>query len=806
VTLKNFYIVLLLLCSTIVCAQTFTIDGEIRDESETPVAFANILLLRAQDSTVVTGTVSNDNGAFQFKNVPVNSYMLKTSFIGFETHYETIDLKGNISLAPFTLVESAETLSEVSIVVNKPTLKKEADRLVFNVANTSLSEGTMIDVLRSTPSVLILDGAISVFNASPTVYINDRKVNLSSTEVVELLEGTSASNIKSVEVITNPSARYDADSGVVLNIVMSKNLITGFSGSVFTNYTQGIYPKTNIGLSGFFKSKKLSLFINYNYNDRKIGRVNNEEVYYPNEQYISDVDRTTWSKTHTVNFSLDYEFDPNNRLNLSSNMLFLPYFKYLTANNTVINPLTPFFQDNFSSFFSKNHSRDLKHNLGFNLDYEHTFKRDSSKLRLNTHFTTYDYRRKQNVNSDYFDLDDSFVASNAFKTRSDQATEIFTSQLDYSLPLNQSSVFDAGLKLGQVKTNSDIIQRDIINDQEIIDPNNTDGFEYKEDVYAGYLNYAYRGDKWDFNVGIRGEQTEVEGISMSIVEANSQSYLEWFPSASLSHKISEKVTLFVNYKRSIDRPDYSDLNPFQFFLNDNTIVTGNPDLQPVFIDYAETGIILNNNFTIQTYYKESKGNIFELPIQDNDLNVISYTPVNLSITKELGFDFLGNFDLLDRWSMFVITSFYYTKDEGTLNNTPIEKDIWANYSEMTHSVSFLKDNSLTADFVMTYISANIQGFQKVDTRILTELSLRKTLWKGKGILSLSISDLLNEHDFFVRTKFLDQNSSIASNLDNRYVRVGFRYKFGNTTLTPIEKELTKEERDRRDQRDRLDDN
>ncbi len=764
------------------------------DETNLPIAYANILVLKSQDSTIVTGTSSDDNGVFFIENILIGQYILKTSYIGFGDNFLNIDLKQSMTLDPITLKESAETLSEVKLLFKKPTLKREADRLIFNVESTSLIEGNMLDVIRNTPGILVIDNSIFIKNATPTVYINNKKVNLTSSEVIELLEGTSAINIKSIEVITNPSAQYDADSGKVLNIVMSKNLITGYSGSIFTNYTQGVFPKTNHGTSNFYKSSKFNGFLNYSYNNRKIDRVGREEVNYQNEQYNSYLDRNTWSETHNVSFNMDYDFNENNRLSISSNMSFLPYFKYLTKNNTKI---TPVINNSISKFNSKNLSRDLKHNLGFNLDYEHTFIKDKASLSFNAHTTIYDYRREQRVDSDYFLGDNSFFENNAFRTRSDQATDIFTSQIDYKLPLEEASSFQAGVKLSNVKTDSAITQIDIEGNQEIIDPNNSDLFDYKENVYAGYLNFEKKWGHWSLNTGLRVEQTNVEGTSLSVTQTKKQDYLEWFPNFSLIHSLTKKTNLYINYRRSIQRPNYSNLNPFKFFLNDNTLVTGNPELQPIFIDHILVGTSLGNNtYTFEVYYAESAGNIFELPIQDNINNIISYTPVNLSKTKEFGIDFLTYTDITERWTMSLLSSVYYTKDQGSLNNLEVEKDKWANYSEMTNRISFLKDRSLTTDFILTYISANVQGFQTVDPRVLTELSMSKTILKSKGILSLSVSDLFNDHDFFVRTKFLDQDSSIYSNLDNRYIRLGFRYKIGNTKLASNQRELSQEERDR----------
>ena len=206
---------------------------------------------------------------FNIINLEANTYVLKISYIGFEDFSQKIILKGNLDLKTIQINELSESLDEVSILVKKPTIKREADRLVFNIEKTALVEGNMLQVLKSTPGVLVIGDDITVKNSTPTVYINNRKVNLSSEDLNQLLTGSSANAIKSVEVITNPSARYDAESGVVINIIMSKNLITGYRGSVFANYTQGVFPRYTAGTSHFFKNEDISLNVNYSYSKNK---------------------------------------------------------------------------------------------------------------------------------------------------------------------------------------------------------------------------------------------------------------------------------------------------------------------------------------------------------------------------------------------------------------------------------------------------------------------------------------------------------------------------------------------------------
>lgn len=790
VILRYYFLILLLIFSALGYSQTYSVSGIIEDENKEALPFVNVVVLKQADSSIVKGGISDEMGKFEIPGLEEGNYIIRSSFVGFETAFTPFELNSDLTLPTINLMTQSENLDEVTLTYRKPTVRRDADKLVFNIAGSSLTEGNIVDALRSTPSVLIMNDVITVRNSRPEIYINDRKVNLSSQEVIDLLQGTPAQNIQEIEVITNPSARYDADSGVVLNIKMSRNVIAGYSGSLFSNYTQGVFPKYNFGSTNFFKSKKFGAYINYSYNQQKINKENDEIVNYPDEVWRSDINRNSWRETHTVGLNLDYEFDEKNYISLTSNLSFLPYFKYQTRNRTFIQPPPGF---GFASFNADNLSRDLKNNLGFNLDYTHNFSSDS-KLMFNAHYTLYDYGRDQRVSSDYFRADGEFIENNTFTTRSDQDTDIFTTQLDYSIS-GEGGSFETGVKLSRINTMSGITRKNIENGEEVIDQANSTMFDYEEDIYAAYANLSKTWDKWSLDLGVRAEQTDLIGRSVGQIRPTEQNYLEWFPNGNLTYKISDKTSIYGNYRRSIQRPDYNYLNPFQFFINDNTVVTGNPGLQPIFIEKSTLGLTTGVH-TFEIYYKTNESNIYEIPIQDNENNIVTYTPFNLSNTVDYGIDYTSYFNVNDKWSMFIFASVFYIEDEAVFNDINVTRDMWTLYSDMTNSFNFLKDRSLSADLTLTYISSNIQGLQVVDGRFLTDLSVRKTIMKGNGILSLAVSDFFNTHDFLVKTKFLDQDSSIASDLDNRFVRVGFRYKFGNTKLSSEEKTLSKDELDR----------
>lgn len=793
--------IFLLFWSTVIFAQDLTISGVLLDEQNRPIPYANILCFEVVNLEVnqLKGMSSNDEGLYKFEGLKPGKYIIKASFLGYETGESTLELFKNTSLDPIILKATTENIGEVVITTKRPTLKKESDRLIFNIANTSLSEGSILEVLKRTPGVLIFDNEISVKNTTPTIYINNRKVNLSSSELTQLLENSSANSIQKIEVITNPSARYDADNGAVLNIVMLKNLITGYRGNVFANFRQGVFSRYNAGISQFYKTKKVSLNANYSASKNKINRNNEEKVNYLdannniNERWDSRLNRNTWSETHNLNFNFDYLINDKNTLSLSSNLLFLPYFKYLTNGESIIFDAN---DDINFRFDSHNLSRDKKHNLGFDLDFVH--KLDSkSTLSINSHLTAYDYDRDQMVNSNYFDANNAFDFRTIFRTNSNQNTDIFTTQIDYDLSLENKASFSAGLKSSNIKTKSDIVQLDIDPNtgEQTLNVNNTNDYSYKESIFAGYISFDKRWEAWRFSAGLRAEHTHIEGKSVHTNEKNNQDYLELFPTLNISHQVSDQTTVYTNFKRSIGRPSYKSLNPFNFFLNDNTIVSGNPTLQPTFTNRVLIGTTVSD-YNIELYYKDTKSNIFELPLQNNTDNIIIYSPINLNKTREFGLDFTTSFDLKENWSVYLYTSIYNIQDETVFNNNAIKADQWTNYTTLSNSLSFLKDKSLSLDFGLTYISKNQSGFRRVAPRLISDLSVKKKIFNKKGTLSLAVNDLFNMQDFEIISKYANQDNFNFRDLDNRYIRLGFSYKFGNTTLKTNQRTKSSSERNR----------
>lgn len=792
-----FSIILCALCFT-VFAQDFSISGTVVDANDSPIEFANVIISVENEDAFFKGTSTDDKGFFKLESLSATTYFIKISYIGFEDFEQKIILEGNLDLRTIKLQEIPESLDEVTVIAKKPTTIRKPDRLIFNIENTALTEGSTLGVLKSTPGIIVTEGSINIKSAPAVVYINNRKVQLTSDELIQLLESAPANSIKSVEVITNPPASYDADSGSVINIIMSKNLITGYRGSVQTNYTQGVFPRYNAGTSHYFKNNKINLNVNYSYTNQKINRDQDDTVNYLDnsnqieEIWQSGVNRNTWSEIHNLNLNFDYYLDDKNTLSLTSTGLYTPYFKYQIRNNTNI---TDDNQNFLSRFTADNLSRDNKYNIGTDLMFRHDFENKAS-LSFNAHYTIYDYERNQNVMSNFFDQNNMFDDSSEFKTLANQNTNIISGKIDYNLPINEASSFDTGVKYSNVKTDSDITRLDIINGSEVLNTDNTDAFKYNENVFAAYTNYSKSWDKWDINLGLRVEQTNIEGESLSLTETNTQEYFNWFPNASLSYQLSEGVSVKGNYKRSISRPSYTDLNPFTFFLNENTVVLGNPNLVPTYLDHYVFGLDFLKYFTVEAYYMDYDGAIEELPRQNNTTNIISYTPVNLDKTVDYGFDFLFNYYPSNKFGVYAVASFYNITEEVNFSDGFVELNQWSQLFILSPSLSLLKDNSLNINATFYWYGKNLQKLRTVEDRLVSEISISKSIFDKKGIISLTIEDLFNEQDYTFSNRYLNQSSSTFLNSDNRFIKLGFRYKFGNTKLSTNERTTDAEERER----------
>ncbi|MDO5980507.1 TonB-dependent receptor domain-containing protein [Flavivirga spongiicola] len=803
--IKNLFYHFILLLSLSSFSQEYRLNGYVKDDNNNPIAHSNILITSLGGSKIANGTSTDEKGYFIIENLKAGDYILKIRFLGFKTYSTRVELDRNIHFDTIILEENLETLDGITVVAKRPTVNRMVDRLVFNVENSTLSNDNVLDVLKHTPGVLVHDGTITVKQSTPTVYINDRRVHLSSSEVQQLLEGTSATNVKSIEVITNPPAKYEAEGGAVLNIVTNRNIIAGYNGSVFGNYRQGSeFPKYSFGTSHFFKAKKLNTYINYSISPRKDFQHNNEFINFLNDNnqntssWETDYKRTRETSNQNINANIDYDINDRNSLGFSTSMLITPR----DHTNTFVNSLTEVFNANKtldSTFNTLNRKVDETFNLAFTLDYVHKFKKEGEKLSISTHHTNYDFSSFQNVDTDYRFPDNILIRSNRFQTFSSQVIKLYTGQLDYELPINGSAQFEAGGKVSNINSESILNQFIFENDIKIEDLQNSDTFLYDEINYAAYISYSKDWERWSFKSGLRVEHTDIKGNSLSTSQNSNNDYLKLFPSLHLLHKLNDNNELYFNYNKRIHRPRYNELNPFKYFLNDNVYITGDPNLKPQIDDTFTLGYTLKKDYAFELYYRYETDPTIRIIFQDNDNNKLTYVDTNINRSISYGLDFTTYKKLANNWNLYVLSSLFYYEEEFFAlksSNALLVNNRWSIFGQIINYYSFLKDHSLTADISYLYISPIVNGPTDASARSGIDISIKKTFWNKKATLSIGATDIFNTQNFKTITQYLNQDVFLKSRRENRLLTFGFNYKFGNFRLRTNKKEIDLNERER----------
>ena len=780
-------IVLLLLglTASLANAQEYRIFGTVKDTEENPIILANVLLLTLEGNTL-KGTATNDNGTFEFLNVAQGTYQIEASYIENKITSPAFEVKADVEVAPLVL-SGAQELEEVTVERQKPRLQQLADRLVFTIENTALSDNDIWNVLKRTPGIIVMNNTLSINGSSNIgVLINGKRVNLPQEDIMNLLSGNSASNVESIEVITNPPAKYSAEGGLLIDIKMKKNLVAGYNGSIFNRYTQGVLPKHTVGTDHFFKGKKVDFSTNYSFrSDRSLTKHTDITNFFQegaiNETWSAEQESVDRRKSHYLNLFLDYQVDEKNTLSISS-----------------INSLTPNLKRNFdsetsirdtggrqtASFLTTNATDYDVFNTSVYLDWLHKLNDNGAELATNATYTYYDYQRNQQLENRFTEGEDEFLANTSFSTSANQLVNLFSLQTDLTLPLDKNAKMEIGLRYAGINSEANIVQTGLDQIRPGTDPTLNGIFNYDEDIYAAYVSMNTHWEHWKLNLGLRTEYTETLGVLNATNSQNTNSYLEWFPSLSLSHTLNPKNSVFFKYYRRITRPRYNAINPFQYFQTANSIVEGNPNLRPALRNYASFEYSFDRSLRIVLFGSQQRSEQSQQVFQDNTTNLLRFQYINLNTNYNAGADVSISKDLTEYWNTFFLLSYFYDENRFTDFESNLEQSnsIWTSHIRATNSFKFLSDKSLFAEATYTYFSPLIDGNARQEAFSEVGISLRKTLWNRKASISLAVEDMFRNGNRRATREYLQQNNSTYTRRETRLFVLGFRYKFGNTKI------------------------
>lgn len=801
--LTRFYILLICFQSGIVIAQDISVSGKAMDEKNTPLSFVNVLLFNAESETPLKGTTTDEDGSFLFKKVEKGTYKIIFSYIGYDDTDFTLDLSSTKDIGNVILKESSQTLDETVIIAKLPTITKTAGKLVFNVENTSLSNGSTMDLLKKTPGVVVIGENIQVKFSSPIVYINGKRVYLSSSEVASLLENTDAANIKSIEVITNPSSKYDAEAGTVLNIVTSKAISIGYKGSVNATYEEAIYPKYRLGTSHFYKNNWLNVYASYTYGKRKEYKEDENYIHYFQIDEVStksiwetNFDRTTENENHNGNIVLDFALDAKNTISVTSNFSVTPNVDYSNNGKSLIsNPQ----QQLDSTITTISHVNYNRQNLTFALDYNRKLNDNGATLIVSGNYIYYDHQQDQSVSSTYLLANNDFIRNNSFYTNSRQGSDIFTGQADINTEL-WGGTLETGFKFSSIDTESRLAFFDTENNGNVFNNALSDDFNYKENIFAEYINYQKDWEKWSISLGLRGEYTDIDAISRSLGQVNNQQYFDFFPSALFHYAINENNGIGLSYSRSIERPRYQSLNPFKYFITAQDFSGGNPNLVPAIEDIITLSFDQKNKLFFEIYYQNIENSLEVLTFQNNSNSTMGRVDANLIKSYQYAFDITYVNSLTSWWWMHLRTSSFYLAKEFYAIESSQEKytnDTFGQFISTTNSFAITKDRNFTADITGSYISNFVFGDRYFKNQTYVNISLRKEFWNKTISLTAGVDDVFDTlKDMASVSRYFNQDNHYYSNAENRLFRIGLKYNFGNARLRDNSKQIQTDEGDR----------
>ena len=779
-------------------AQTFSLSGRVKDAQGAPLPFANTILYKTSDSTQVTGISADEDGFFVLKGIPKGLYYLQARYFGYESRLVALEISSNLKIGAIVLEPNGKWLDEVVVSGQRPTITRKPDRIVFNVENTVFGEGNSWDILRNAPGVVLIQESLEIRGKKATVYLNDRRLQLSESEVLDFLKGLSGDLVSSVEVIHSPPANYEAEYGSVLNIRTNTNVNPGYKGNIRTQYTQAVFPKYSFGTSHFFKGEKVGLFANYVINPRKEFRRGNTRVNFINDQndifarWNTDLERTTRSQAQQANLILDYNPSEKDRFNFTSSLSYSP--------NRVMNYKVETKMRNASGALDstlQNQSRieEDQLNLSFDLSYERKLNKKGANLKANAHYTYYEVDKQQVGSSDYFDATGNFLRNFGFSSDAFQGIDIYTGQADYYTPLESGS-FEGGVKMSLIESGSRIDFFDVNDTQPPFDIDLSDNFSYQERVLAAYSSWSGDWEKWSLKLGLRAEQTDVKTRSETLSQTNTQSYLELFPTFYLTRRLGEDNSLTFDYSRRLTRPNYSDLNPFRSFLNENDFDQGNPRLVPNFSHEFNLNLNIKDTWFFDLYYRDNGRYISNLSFQDNVNQLVRESFQNVQESYSYGLDLTLSTPITSFWYLYAYNSVFFEVETLLAEESVI--DFYTNrvsgfYTNLNNSLTLSKDRTFTGEVSFNYVSGFLDGSYKMSEYLILNMGLRKTFWNNRAVLSLTAEDLLGRANARFTSRYANQDNSFRIVPETQFVRLGFTYNFGNFRLSNNQRTLQKSE-------------
>lgn len=780
------------------------IKGIVFNEKEAPVSFANALLLKASDTSLVKGAITENDGIFTIDNITPGAYLLEISMIGYQNYRTAVfDIKNNglnKDFGKIKIKENATDLQTVEIVAKKPLFEQKIDRMVVNVENSITAAGaTALEVLERSPGVIVnrQNNAISLAGKDGVIVMINGKINRMPIEaVVQLLEGMPSSNIEKIELITTPPANFDAEGNAgFINIVLKQSSDQGLNGSYTLSGGLGKGDVVSTGINFNYRKNRFNLYGDYSFSR------NSQEQIFSFYREIQLDGSTIGTDTRTLRDPV--QRNHNARLG----------FDYNLSDKTVLGVLVSGYDNRWSmnalttSNISTNAQLDTLisvnidevnhwHHLGGNLNLQHTFG-EAEILTFDADYLQYDNENPADYFTAYSDREHQFLYKDQTFSGKVTPIKVGVTRLDYTKRLSPNAKMEVGIKGTLSRFDNDVTVATVQNGTRLYNPDLTAKYRLDESIGAAYTNFDFALDKkTELKLGLRYEYTNSNLGTAEQANIVDRHYGNLFPSVFLSRTFNEKNAATIAYSRRITRPTFNNLAPFVFFFDPSTFLSGNAALQPAIatnfkLDYRFKTILFSAQYTVE----DSAISRFQ---QRNieGTNKVILEAKNMKNRKTAAFTATFPISVTKWWNMQNNLIGTWQEVNAYYNDNLVQ--LQTQYLQVVWINSFILPNNFSAELVGQYQTKSLAGAGVALPMGMLNVGIQKKLNGSWGTLRFGVDDLLNSFKYRFETNFPKYNIVGHGDLDfsQRTFKLTYTHNFGNNKLKGTRQRETGAEEER----------
>jgi iron complex outermembrane receptor protein len=811
-----FLISFLGLFSSISFAQnpTFTsgrISGKVVDLISTkPLEYSSVVLKNLKDSTILLGSLVDEKGFFEISKIPFGAYELSISYIGYKDFVQKPIMvippdKTDINVGTLKVEEDSKILQNVEITAERNFMQLNADKKIFNMdKNTMSTGGSAIDALKQVPTIDVdHEGKVSMRGSENIkVFINGKPSGITASNTNAILEAIPSSQIESIEIINNPSAKYEAsgDAGII-NINLKKNAKVGLNGNFTIGY--GTKYDANTGVSLNFRRNGISFSTSYNFRFRENYHGGNGQRYnmYPGKSpyYLNTNDYgTNHNFSNNFTTSIDYDFKDKNTLSFST-ILSQSIGKGKSRLRTdFLDSLV----DYIDAYNRHSSSKGLDWNADVNASYKRTFKSKTNDLIILGNYAYSNDRDKPIYKQQAVDIND--VESNyieLYQRNFDYSTtHSGYVQADYTQPFDKiKSKLEIGYRWSMRSLNNELNADSLVNStqQFVTDSSISNAYKYKEMINAAYAIFGGAVKKvMNYKVGMRVEYANISIDQKVGNQKYKQAYFDYFPSASMSFNLPKSHSLSISYSKRINRPHAHQLNPFGNYSDPYNILTGNPNLKPAYTHAIELNHFKNIDikkspkkdstfhrsiFFSTTFYYRYSYNVFTRfnIIDSSGRSIVNFD--NLNNGQNLGVEFMGRFSMFRWWNFMLSANLYQNKLRGNIPNGELDAGSNSFQYNLRLTNTFNINSKASLQMMVFYRSKNkfLQG--TIKPMVFVNVGFKYDFLKdNRASIAININDIFHTQYFGVHTEGATYTNSVKRYWESTQGNIVFTYRFGKS--------------------------